>query len=213
MCSQKHKDTERITASNQSHPSDSILITYYCGLMETDVSIRCERLAAIQEKHPSNDCGYVIPAELREAYMKDSTVLEGVELEYLPSSIIDTFIADHYVVDKIIELLDKRIPAPDFSEDARMYVTIKRNRGCNDYLCFDHFPYQIKYNNKACFLDGELLFLLRYYSGYYSGFDITDLTWFEELRDTVFYWKAVEQIKNKKKRSFIYPRSLQHVKK
>jgi len=43
-----------------------------------------------------------------------------------------------------------------------------------------------------------LLFLLRYYSGFYSWFEERNLGRFEELKDTVLYQKAVEQIKMNK---------------
>jgi len=160
--------------------NDRILITYDPGLVLTNVARRCEKLAAIQELHPKNEYSYVMS--------------DGLILEYLIPQIIDTFIVDKIVIDRIVELLDKKTQAPDYSEDARMYVTIKKN-GKQDYLCFDYFPDQVKYNGQSYSMDKELLFLLRYYSGYYSWFDESDLNWFDELRDPELYRKALEQIK------------------
>ena len=190
--------THKQQKNRSFNENDSILITYYCGPMETNVAIQCEKLAAIQEQHPKNQYyWYLIPEELREAYEKDSTVLDNVPLEPIPRNFIDkidTFIVDNTIINRIITLLDNRKKAANFSEDARMYVTIKRNNRKNDYLCFDHFPNRVKYNGKSCSLNSELFFLLRYYSGYYSWFEKSSLYRFEELKDTLFYQRALEQI-------------------
>ena len=175
--------------------NDSILITYECGEVQTNVAIRCEKLAAKQARHLKNVYLQIIPEELLDAYSKDSSVLEGMKLEILPPALIDTFIVDSAVINKIIKLLDNRVKTEDYDEDARMYVTIKKVGRSNDYLCFDHFPYQYKYNGQSCSIDKEALFLLRYYSGYYSWFDERDLDQFEELKDTVYYQKVMEQVK------------------
>ena len=174
--------------------NDSILVTYFCGPVETNAAIRCKTLAAIQEQHPENPYSCLIPNELIDNYMEDGSVLDGMKLEQVPVDLIDTFIVDNTVINKIIKLLDNRKKAADFSEDARMYVTIKRNNGENDCLCFDHFPNRVKYNDISYLTDKELSFLLRYYSGYYSWFAKSDLDRLEELRDTVFYQKVLEQI-------------------
>jgi len=163
--------------------NDSVLITYYRGLIETNVAVSCEKLAAFQEQHPKN----------RYVYL-----MENGELVPFPVLLIDTFIVDSSVTQQIIRLLDNKVKADDFNEDARMYVTIKRSNGNIDYLCFDHFPYHAKYNGQSCSLDKEMLFLLRYYSGYYSWFEESNLKRFEELKDMTLYQKALEQIKMNK---------------
>lgn len=175
-----HKQQNSNIINHLFEENDSILITYECGAIETNIAIRCEKLAAIQERHPKNQYSYVM--------------VNG-KLEPLPVGLIDTFIVDKSVIDRIIELLDNRIEADDYSGDARMYVTVKRIDGRKDYLCFDNSPKRVKYNGQSCSMDKELLFLLRYYSGYYSWFEESDLKWFEELKDTVLYQKALEQIK------------------
>ena len=201
-----YKKQKGSTENVMYNKQDSILVTYYCGLMTTNVAVRCEKLATIQEQHPKNQYGYVIPEELKEAYEKNSNVLDGVELERIPPDLIDTFIVDKNIIDRIVELVEKRTPAPDFSGDARMYVTIKKSSGSNDYLCFDRFPDHIKCNDKACLIDKELSFLLRYYSGYYSWFSISDLDWFEELQsNTEFHQKVMEQIKLREEK---FPRAM-----
>lgn len=202
-----HKQQSNNMKNTSLGKNDSILVTYFCGFMETISAIRCEELAAIQEQHPKNRYyGYFIPEGLRDAYKKDSTVLDEVPLKPLPRNFIDkidTFIVDNTIVNRIIKLLDNRKKADDFSEDARMYVTIKRSNGKSDYLCFDalpnRVPNQVKYNSKSYSMDNELLFLLRYYSGYYSWFDKSNLDWFEELKDSVFYQRAIEQINVREK--------------
>ena len=175
-----HKQQNSNIKNTSFEESDSILITYYRGVIETNVAVRCEKLATFQERHPKN----------RYIYL-----MKNGKMEPFPVLLIDTFIVDSTVTKRIISLLDNRVKADDFDEDARMYVTIKKGNGSNDYLCFDYFPYQIKYNGQSYTMNKELLFLLRYYSGYYSWFDKNDLDWFEELKDTVLYQKALEQIK------------------
>ena len=180
-CNQKQQNNNLKNASFDKN--DSILVTFFCGVMDSNVAIRCEKIATIQEQHPKNEYSYVMVNEKLEPY---------------PIVLIDTFIVNKNVIDKIIELVEKRTSAPDFFEDTRMYVTIKKSGRRNDYLCFDHFPYQYKYNGQSCSIDKEALFLLRYYSGYYSWFDERNLDRFEELKDTVYYQKALEQIKMNK---------------
>jgi len=175
-CNHKQQSNIKNTSFEKS---DSLLITYYCGFIDTNVAIRCEKLAAKQKRHPRNEYSYV---------------MENNKLEPFPVELIDTFIVDNTVTKKIIRLLDNRKKADNFDEDARMYVTIKRNDGSNDYLCFDQFPYRVKYNGQSCILDKELLFLLRYYSGFYSWLEGSNLERFEELKDTVLYQKALEQV-------------------
>ena len=172
-----HRQQNGNIKSASIEDNDSILVTYYCGIVNTNVATRCEKLATIQQRHPKNHYYAIVDGKL----------------EPWPINLIDTFIVDSAIIKRIIGLLDNSVRrADDFDEDARMYVTIKRS---NDYLCFDHFPYRVKYNGQACWMDKELLFLLRYYSGYYSWFDKEVLDWFEELRDMVLYQKALEQIK------------------
>ena len=178
-----HKQHNSNTKNISFEENDSLLITYYCGSIDTNVAIRCEKLAAKQKRHPRNEYSYV---------------MENGKLEPFPVELIDTFIVDSAVTKKIIKLLDNNVKADDFDEDARMYVTIKKSSGSNDYLCFDQFPYRVKYNGQSYTMDKELLFLLRYYSGYYSWFGKNDLDWFEELKDTMLYQKALEQIKMNK---------------
>jgi len=179
-CNHKRQNS---SIKNTSNENDSILITYACGLILTDVSIRCEKLAEIQNRHPKNEYSYVM--------------VNG-KLEPFPVELIDTCIVDSTIINRVVRLLDNVKKTDDYDGDARMYVTIKRSDGRNDNLCFDYFPYRAKYNGQSCALDKELLFLLRYYSGYYSWFDERNLDWFEELKDTVLYQKAVEQIKMNK---------------
>ena len=182
--------------------NDSILVTYHCGPTNFVVAMSCEKLASIQEQHPKNRYSYIFPEEISDelidASFEDNSVLNGIELDPVPIDLIDTFIVDCNVLKRIDELLEKKVIAPDFSEDARMYITIKRSNGNYDYLCFDHFPNRIKYNGQTYSMDKELLFLLRYHSGYYSWFDKTEIGWFDELQDTVWYRKALEQIETNK---------------
>jgi hypothetical protein len=175
-----HKQQNNSVNNTPINRTDSILITYFCGRIETSVAIRCEKLAKVQEQHPSNI-----------SYFE-----EDGKLYLMPPELIDTFIVDKRLIDTVKVLLDKRIPILDFSEDARMYVTIKKAEGEIDHLCFDYnyFKNRVKYNGEACLIDDELCFLLRYYSGYYSWFDKSDLDIFNELKDSVIFQKVSEQI-------------------
>ncbi|GHT25200.1 hypothetical protein AGMMS4957_19570 [Bacteroidia bacterium] len=189
--SKKNRNT-----SAEDNAIDSLLVTYYCGDIESHKAIRCEKLERYQKLHQKND--YSGP----------------------PISTIDTFIVDSNVLPKIEKLLERNTYIADFEDDARMFVTIKHQGGKEDYLCISHklSPVQhnetcvldddaedclcisqqlspVKYNGKACSFDNELTFLLRYYSGYYDWFNSADLQWLEELQDTVFYKKALEQKK------------------
>jgi hypothetical protein len=143
-------------------------VTYYPGCIETNVVIRCEKLERYQKLHQKNN--YSVPIDK-----------------------IDTFIVDSNVLPKIEKLLETKSLAADYNEDARMFVTIKHKNGEEDYLCINQQPSHTKCNGAACSFDNELFFLLRYYSGYYNWFDSTDLQRLEELQDTVFYQKALEQ--------------------
>jgi len=184
-CNQKQQNNNLKNASFDKN--DSILITYYRGLITTRVAIHCEKLSTKQEQHLKNRGFYIISDESENTHFKNSSVLDGKNLVYIPPEIIDTFIVDNTMINKIIKLLDSSVKADDFNEDARMYVTIKRNEGQQDHLCFDDFPYRVKYNGQSCSIDKEALFLLRYYSGYYSWFNERNLGRFEELKDTVYY--------------------------
>ena len=171
------KQHQSIVKNIEPEVCDSILITYFCGNINTSKAILCRKLAAIQEEHPKND--YSAP---------------NMEL-------IDTFIVDKTIIEKAINLLLRNVKAPDFSEDARMYVTIKTKYGNINTLCIDCYS-RAKYNNEACKLNDELLFLLRYYSGYYSWFSISNLKkleMFGELQNTDYLLKAIEQINSNKK--------------
>jgi len=172
-CGQKQQNSN--VKNTTSERNDSILITYICGDIDSNKAISCKKLAAIQEEHPKND--YSLP---------------------FPPQLIDTFIIDKTVINKVINLLDNREKAPDFSEDARMYVTIKIENGINDYLCIDCISNQAKYNGESCYLDKELFFLLRYYSGFYLWFDEAKLIkLFNELQHESFFQKVLEQRKLK----------------
>ena len=194
-----HKQQNSNTNNTFGNKNDSILITYDCGLVSTPFAVHCEKLASIQEHHPKNQ--YInLNLKEKDASIKDNNVLNGIRLKQIPIGLlIDTFIVDKTITSKIIRLLDNKVNAPDFKEDARMYVTIKKTDGSIDFLCFDHFPDRVKYNGQSCSIDKELLFLLRYYSGYYSWFEENNLKRFEELKDTLLYQKALEQIKLREK--------------
>lgn len=66
---------------------DSILVTYYCGMIDSNIAIRCEKLAEIQVENPANDY-----------------FLRSVGMTLL----IDTFIVDKSVLKKIESLIEKK---------------------------------------------------------------------------------------------------------
>jgi hypothetical protein len=196
MCNHK----TNIDKDSRSDSIDSVLITYFCGLVLTNVAIRCERIADIQQQHPQNIYGYSFPAgtpdELIDAYFEGDSVPD-LEVEIFPPDLIDTFIVDNKILDKIDRLLKNKTSAPDFSGDSRMYVTVKKRNNNKDNICIDTWS-RVKYNGKASVINEELIFLFRYYSGYYTWFNedyLLDL--FPELEDSVFYKKVLEQIRLK----------------
>jgi len=101
--------------------NDSILITYYPGHFNSDVARPCEDLAEIQKQHPQNRYAYAIPEEFSNIDIDDD-LLDGIILEPMPVELIDTFIVDDAIINKIIRLLDNRVRTTDFSGDARIYI-------------------------------------------------------------------------------------------
>jgi hypothetical protein len=170
MCHHRTNEKKMNSETESSNQIDSILITYFCGAFDSTVATRCEKLAAMQKRHPKND--YSRP---------------------FGPVLIDTFIVNKSIMNKIKELLDNKTPVPDYSEDARMFITIKKENGHKDYICINQWSNPVKYNGRAYLVDSEILFLLRYYSGYYLWFDSSYYNWFEELDDSVFYQKVIQQ--------------------
>ena len=93
---------------------DSVLVTYYCGMIDSNVAIRCENLALIQTNHPPNNY----------TFLKEGIV-----------ELIDTFIVDKSVLKEIESLLKKKESIETYNEDARMYVSIKYSNGETDNIC------------------------------------------------------------------------------
>jgi hypothetical protein len=170
MCHNRSNKKKANSETEISNQNDSILVTYYRGSVESTVSTRCERLAAIQEQHPKID--YSCP---------------------VAPLIIDTFIMNKNIMNKIEELLDNKTPAPDYSEDARMFIAIKKKNGHKDYICLNQRSNPVKYNGCSHLIDNEIIFMLRYYSGYYLWFKTSYYDCFEELQDTVLYQKVLQQ--------------------
>lgn len=144
---------------------DSILITYYPGPIDSNVAIRCEKIADIQAKHPKNDY---------------SLLSEGIV------EMIDTFIVDKIILDRIRPLMERRKTITHYNEDARMYVTVKYTNNTKDNICLGMEVPQVLFNGKAVLVENELVYLLRAYSGYYKWFDKDELLCFAELKDSAF---------------------------
>ena len=144
---------------------DSILITYYPGSIESNVAIKCEKIANIQAKHPKNDY---------------SLLSEGIV------EIIDTFIVEKIILDRIQPLIERKKTIAHYNEDARMYVTVKYTNNTKDNICLGMEVSQGMFNGKAVFVENELVYLLRTYSGYYKWFDKDELSYFTELQDSTF---------------------------
>ena len=148
---------------------DRIYVTYFCGAIDTDVAIKCEEIAAIQEIHPEND--YSTPF----------------------TQVVDTFIVDTSAINRIDSLIKLKQPISDFRTDARMYVTIKYKNGNISNICLGNnttpsIP-KAMINNEYYMLENELVYILRYYSGYYKWFKEDQLSYFKELQDTTYIKK------------------------
>lgn len=146
-------------SEKQNKDIDSILITYFCGYIDTETAIKCEKLATIQVNHPINNY---------------SLINEGI------IELIDTFIVDKTILNKIPPLLDKKKNTENYEEDARMYVTIKYLNNTTDYICIGMDGSQIIFNGKCVVVENELVYLLRKFSGYYQWFNKDILEDFEE---------------------------------
>ena len=158
-CNSNRKGTE----TPERTDIDSILVTYHCGWINTNVAIKCEKLAVIQALHPAND--YSLLSE---------GIVEG----------IDTFIVDKPVLKEVESLLEKRKePEEIYNEDARMYVSIKYKNGTEDNICLNMNIPHVWFNGNPMVIEKRLIYLLRLYSGYYEWFDEDELKSLEEYRD------------------------------
>lgn len=139
---------------------DSILVTYLCGDFDSSVAIKCEKLAAIQAEHFTNDY---------------SRLSLGIMEQ------IDTFIVDNEILKRIQPLLTKNIESSNQDIDARMYVTIKYKNNSFDNICLGMEAPQVSFNGLSVLIDNELLYLLREHSGYYKWFEESKLLDFTEI--------------------------------
>ncbi|GEM_PF-4502942 len=159
-CGTGEKKTESL--KQESKGIDSILITYFCGNLESSVAIKCEKIAAIQAEHPVNDY---------------SLISEGIV------EAIDTFIVDKAILNEILPLLEKKKNIINYNEDARMYVTVKYKDKTTDNICLGMETPQVIFNGEPKLIENELVYLLRTYSGYYKWLDVEDLSYFKEYQE------------------------------
>ena len=141
---------------------DSVLVTYYCGMMDSNVAIKCGVLAVIQADHPPNDY----------TFLKEGIV-----------ELIDTFIVDKPILKEIESLLKKKEPIETYKEDARMYVSIKYSNGETDNICLGMNTPQALFNGEPMLIEDNLIYIFRLNSGYYQWFSEKDLESFKEYRD------------------------------
>jgi len=159
-CNTGVKRTDSLEHKNKN--IDSLLITYFCGNLESSVAIKCEKIAKIQMEHPINDY---------------SLLSEGIV------EAIDTFIVDKLIIEEVKPLLKKQQPIQNFNEDTRMYVTVKYTDNTTDNICLGMNTPNVFFNGEPIKIENELVFLLRKYSGYYRWFDKEDLLRFEEYHN------------------------------
>lgn len=159
MCNHKKKSTAN---TNEDNKIDSVFITYYCGNIDSNVAIKCEKIATIQQEHTANDY---------------SLFREGIV------EVIDTFIIEQLAIEKIKILLEKKETINNYPEDARMYVTIKYTNDSTNNICLGMNTPQAMFNGLPVLIEDELVYLLRANSGYYRWFDRKDLDSFKEYRD------------------------------
>lgn len=167
-CTPQNKN---INNSNEQK-ADTIFITYFQHSVDSDVAITCDEIALIQKDHPENDY--------------DSYLKYGI----LPL-VVDTFIVNFKCIEKIDSLLQQKEKTEVFRDDKRMLVSIKRYNGMIDELCIGHFSApKVYYNNEPYIINDELIFILRYGSGYYRW---NDPNLFEELNNRKEMKKELEE--------------------
>lgn len=161
-CNLRTKDS--LSSEDSGRKSiDSILITYLCGDINSSVAIKCEKIAKIQALHPTNDY---------------SLLSEGIV------EVIDTFIVDKTILDKINPLLEnKKSSINYYNEDARMYITIKYTNNKKDNICLGMDTPHAMFNGEPKMIENELIYLFRAYSGYYKWFSTESLSIFKEYQD------------------------------
>lgn len=135
---------------------DSVFVTYFCGKFDSNIAIKCEKIATIQAIHPKNNYSSFV-------------------------EVVDTFIADKTILEKIKLLLDKKEILRDYNEDARMYVTIKYKDNTIDNICLGMNTPHVLFNGTPTMIENKLVYLLRQYSGYYKWFNNEDYSKFIEI--------------------------------
>lgn len=166
-CTLKNNDLN----NSAEQKADTIFITYFQHSVDSDVAITCDKIASIQKEHPENDYN------------------SYYEYGIIPL-VIDTFIVDSIYLKKIDSLLQQRKETEAFKDDKRMFVSIKWHDGKTDELCIGNLSIpKIYYNGEPCIINNELLFLLRYKSGYYRW---NDPALFKELDNYMEVKKTIE---------------------
>lgn len=149
-------------SEQQNKDIDSILITYFCGNLDSNVSIKCEKIAIIQAEYSTNDYSLI-----------NEDIVEA----------IDTFIVDKTILNEIIPLLEKKKNITSYNEDARMYITLKYTDNTTDNMCLGLETPQVMFNGEPMLVENKLVYLLRAYSGYYKWFDNENLSHFKEYQE------------------------------
>ncbi|SBV98278.1 hypothetical protein [uncultured Dysgonomonas sp.] len=167
-CTSQNKDMN----NSGEQKADTIFITYFQHSVDSDVAITCDKIASIQKDHLENDYN---------SYF---------EYGMIPL-VIDTFIVNSEYIEKIDSLLQLREKIETFNDDKRMLVSIKRHNGKNDELCIGNFlAPKVYYNNEPYIIADELIFILRYKSGYYRW---NDPNLFQELNNHKEIKKELEE--------------------
>lgn len=159
-CNTRTKKTVHLDESSNKN-IDSLLVTYFCGDVNSNVAIKCEKIAKIQTVHPANDY---------------SLLNEGI------TEAIDTFIVDKTILSRIGPLLEKKKTIINYNEDARMYVTVRYTDNTKDNICLGMETPHVIFNGEPMLIENELVYLLRAYSGYYKWFNIESLSSFKEYQ-------------------------------
>ena len=156
------------TKNNRKLTSMNVL--YYNYLFERILAVRCD--------------------EIKYSPITFDTILSD-PLLIEESGVIDTTIINEKYLNEVeakLKLLKKRTYK---GIDARMKCYFHYSDKSVDSLCIGQSPKVAIYNNKPVYLNNELIYLIRNYSGFYKWMIADQMIYFSELNDSSFIRKKV----------------------
>jgi hypothetical protein len=151
----------------------NVRVLYYNGLKTTDTAIRSIDIINQSKRNTTNYGNLILP------------------------SVVDTLITQCSVLEEIDTELTNFKESENQSIDARMLVFINYKNGTSDKMCISgYFVDNIIY--KEVFQsNNRFLYLIKYYSGFYSFVSDSELSYMKEIQDTSFHKKLIKAINYK----------------